>query len=196
MLRVFSNSTLDSVNKGLGLTQALIKEVLEFFPGDEDDGLIFHFLLMLLPTKQDKVLEESDGKLHSILTLGPGGGKMVLTLLEEVIGLQVSFIPIHVRELGLQRLFTRAFILLRCKNRRKSRRSRIQNGPEDLLEIIFQVLYYKRQSRNDRRSNGVSRGTWHGRGVIALSGGITSEFVFATKRKILRKSVASGKSSH
>ena len=98
MLGVFSNSALDGINKDLRLTQALTKEDLEFFSGDRDVSLILYLPLMLLPVKQDGILEESGGKLHLILTLGPGGGKMVLTLLEEVIALQISFTPIHVRE--------------------------------------------------------------------------------------------------
>ena len=87
MLTVFPNSAPNGFDKGLGLTQALIKEDLEFFPGDEDVSLILHLLLVLLSAKQGGIFEKGGGKWHSILTLGPGGGKIVLTLLEEVIAL-------------------------------------------------------------------------------------------------------------
>ena len=85
MLVVFPNSALDSVDKGLRLIRALIKEDLEFFPGDEDVDLIPYLPLVLLPVKQGNILEEDGGKWHPILTLCSGGGKMVLTLLKEVI---------------------------------------------------------------------------------------------------------------
>ena len=62
MLEVILNSAPHSVDKGLGLTQALTKKGLEFFPGDGDVNLILHFLLVLLPAKQGGILEESGGK--------------------------------------------------------------------------------------------------------------------------------------
>ena len=101
MLRVLSNIAPDNVNKGLELTQTLTKEGLEFFPGDGDVSLIFYLPLVLLPAKQGGIFEEGSGKWYPILTLDPGGSKIVLTLLEEVIALQVSFTPIHVEEPGL-----------------------------------------------------------------------------------------------
>ena len=56
---------------------------------------------MFLPVKQDGILEEGEGKCHQILTLGPGGGKMILILLEDVIALRVSFTLIYVYKPGL-----------------------------------------------------------------------------------------------
>ena len=96
MLGVFFNSTLDSVNKDFGLTQALTKESFEFFPFDENVNLILYFSLVLLPAKQVGIFKEAGGKWYPILTLGLSGSKMVLILQEEVIALQVSFILIHV----------------------------------------------------------------------------------------------------
>ena len=87
MLKVLPNSALDSVDKGLELIQALIKESFEFFLGDGDVGLIFYLLLVLLVAKQDNILKEDGGKWHSILTFGRSSGKIVFTLLEEVIAL-------------------------------------------------------------------------------------------------------------
>ena len=87
MLGVFSNSTSDGIDKGLGLTQALRKEGFKFFLGDEDVRFILHLPLVLLPAKQGGIFEEDYGKWHPILTIGLGGGKMVFTLLEKVIAL-------------------------------------------------------------------------------------------------------------
>ena len=63
---------------------------------------------------------------------------MIFALLEEIVALQVHFTPINVRETSFQRPLTWAFIVRsgggsqnRCK------RSRIKNGPEDLLEVIL-----------------------------------------------------------
>ena len=96
MLGVLLNSASDGVYKGLGLIQASRKKGLEFLPDNGDVSLIIHLLLVLLPAKQGGILEESGGKLYSILTFGSDGAKMVLILLEEVIVLQVSLTPIHV----------------------------------------------------------------------------------------------------
>ena len=85
MLELLPNSILDDINKGLGLTQALAKEGLKFIPGNEDVGFILHLWLVLLPAKQSGILEDVGGKLHPILTLCPGGSKMVFTLLEKII---------------------------------------------------------------------------------------------------------------
>ena len=96
MPTVFPNSVLDGVDEGLGLTQALAKEGLKFFLGDWGINLILHLLLILLLAKQGGIFEEGGDKWHPILIFGPGGGKIVLILLEKVIVLQVSFIPIYV----------------------------------------------------------------------------------------------------
>ena len=87
MLRAFSNIAPNGVNKSLGLTQALAKKSLEFLPGDGDVSFIFNLPLVLLPANQSGILKECSGKWHPILTLGLDGGKIVLTLLEEVIAL-------------------------------------------------------------------------------------------------------------
>ena len=196
MLGVFPNSAPDRVNKGLGLTPGSTKEGLEFFPDDKNVSLILHLLLVLLLAKHRAILDDDSSKWQPILTLGPGDGKMVLTLLEKVIALQVSFTPLHVCKSGLEKSLIRAFVLLRYKNQRKSRRSRIPNGPDDLLEFVLWVLGYRRQNRNDRQSNSKNKGTWHGKGIIALGEGSASELIFAAKRKILRRNAASGGLSH
>ena len=96
MLGVFSNNAPDGVDKSLGLTQVLTKEGFKFFASDGNVCFIPHFPLVLLPAKQGNIFEENCGKWYTISTLGPNGGKMVLTLLEEIIALQVSFTPIYI----------------------------------------------------------------------------------------------------
>ena len=87
MLGVLLNNVSDGIDKGFGLTQALAKEDLESLSGDKDVRLIFNLPLVLLPAKQSGILEKSGSKWHLILTLGLDGGKIVFTLLEEVIAL-------------------------------------------------------------------------------------------------------------
>ena len=100
-MEVLSNNASDGINKSLELTQALAKKDLKFFLDNGDVDLIFNFPRILLLAKQGNILKEFGGKWHPVLTLGLGDSKMVLTLLEEVITLQVSFTPIYVRKLGL-----------------------------------------------------------------------------------------------
>ena len=51
MLGVFFDSKPDSINKSLGLTQAFIKEDLEFPPNDRDVCLVLYLMLVLLPAE-------------------------------------------------------------------------------------------------------------------------------------------------
>ena len=85
MLEVFPNSAPDGVNKGFGLTQVSAKEGLKFLSGDGDVSFMLYFPLVFLSAKQGGILEKSGGKWPPILTFGPGSGKMIFTLLEEVI---------------------------------------------------------------------------------------------------------------
>ena len=127
ILKVFSDNIPDSVEEGLRLTQALTKEDLEFLLGDKYVNLILHFLLLLLLVKKSGNLEECSNKWYWLLTFGPGGSKIVLILLKEVISFQVSFNLIYIQESGLHRLSTRAFVLLRgwYKSGKRKKRSKI-----------------------------------------------------------------------
>ena len=91
---------------------------------------------------------------------------MIFALLEEIVALQVRFTPIDVREPSFQRPLTWAFIVRsgggsqnRCK------RSRIQNNPEDLLEVILRVSNHgevggaRSSKQSDNRCNSGSRST-------------------------------------
>ena len=96
MLIVLSNSALDSIKKDLGFAQTLTKEGLEFFPGDENISLIFYLLLVLLPAKQGYILKKNSCKEYPVLIFDINDYKIVLTLLKEVIILQVGLTAIHV----------------------------------------------------------------------------------------------------
>ena len=113
MLKVFSNSASDNIDKILGLIQALAKKGFEYFLGNGNVDLIFLFPLLLLLIKQGGIFEKDGGKWHLILTFGLGSSKMVLTLLKEVIALLLSFILMYVWESGLPPLFIKAFVLLK-----------------------------------------------------------------------------------
>ncbi len=57
---------------------------------------------MLLPAKVDLVPEEGGRKRNSIWPSGSAGGKMVLTLLAEVVAFHVGPTAVDVRGLGLE----------------------------------------------------------------------------------------------
>ena len=96
VLEILPNSTPNSVDKSVGLTQASTKEGFKFFPVNGNVSLILRLPLVLLPKKQDDIFKEDDNKWYPILTFSLGSGKMVLILQKQVIALQVSFIPIYV----------------------------------------------------------------------------------------------------
>ena len=137
MLGVFPNSAPDGIDKSLGLTQALTTKGFKFFLGDGDVNLIFHLLLVLLPAKQSYFLKKNGGKWHLIFTFDLSGSKMVFTLLEKLIALQISFIAIDIWELDLQKPPTRTFVLLGYRSQRRSKKSRIRNGSEDPPKVIL-----------------------------------------------------------
>ncbi len=57
---------------------------------------------MLLPAEVDSVPEERGRKRNSVWPGGSAGGKMVLTLLEEVITFHVGSTAVDVRGFGLE----------------------------------------------------------------------------------------------
>lgn len=67
------------------------------------------FLHVLLLTRVDPVPKERGSKKNLVSALGSGSGKVVFTLLIEVIIFHVRFITIHIQKLGLQGLVLRFF---------------------------------------------------------------------------------------
>ena len=131
---------------------------------------------------------------------------MIFALLEKIVALQVRFTPINVWDPSFQRPLTWAFIVRSGSgSRNKCKRSKIQNGSEDPLEVIFRVSNHgevggaRSSKRSDNRCNSGSRNMWRGRGsdatVTSLGGGSANELVFAVVR-ILAKTATSGGLSH
>ena len=90
--------------------------------------------LVLLPTEVDTVPKEGYCKRNAVGAFGSGGGKVILTLLTEVIAFYVGLTMIDVRWSGLQWLLTGAV--------RGS--SGFEDRPEDLLQIFFCIFSNKR----------------------------------------------------
>ena len=53
--------------------------------------------LILLPTKTNAVTQKRDRKKNAVKALGSGGGKMILTLLAEVVTFHVRLTTIYIR---------------------------------------------------------------------------------------------------
>ena len=98
MLKVILDSALDDVNKSLGLAQALAKEGLKYFPADKDVSLVLYRTLVLLPLEQGGIFQEGRRKQNLVQACGTGSGKVIFPLLEEIVTLQISFIPINVQK--------------------------------------------------------------------------------------------------
>ena len=62
MLGVFFDSTPDSINRGLRLTQALRKEGFEFFSDNENVVLIPQLAVILLQAKQSGIFPKIGSK--------------------------------------------------------------------------------------------------------------------------------------
>ena len=75
----------------------MTKEGLKLLPGDGNCVFSLMLPLVLLPTEVDTVLKERCCKGNAVGTLGPGGGKVILTLLTEVITFHMGLTTIDVR---------------------------------------------------------------------------------------------------
>ena len=120
----------------------------------------------------------------------------------------MSFTLINVWEPSFQRPFTWAFIVWSGGNnggQNKYKRSKLQNGPKDPLEVIRQVSNYRGVggARSNKRSNNrcssgnksMCCGGSRGATVATLGRGSLSKLIFAIVR-ILAKTATSGGSSH
>ena len=163
---------------------------------------------MLLPLEQGDIFQEGSRKRNSVWARGTGNGEVIFALLEEILTLQVSFTPLNVWESSFQRPLTWAFRVQRGGDnggRNRCCKSRIQNGPEDPLEVILQVSNHRgvggaRRSKrsNNRyssRSKSTCRGESRGATVATLVRGFASKLIFAVVR-ILVKTATSGGLSH
>ena len=75
----------------------MTKEGLELFPGDGDYVFSLMLPLVLLLTEVDAVPKERCCKENAVGAFGSAGGKVILTLLTEVIAFHVGLTTIDVR---------------------------------------------------------------------------------------------------
>ena len=130
---------------------------------------------------------------------------MIFALPEEIITLQVSFTIINVEEPSFQRPLMWAFRMWGGDNNRGRNRYwrfKIENGPKDLLEVIFRVSNHRGVSRarsskrSDKkcssRSKSTCRGKSRGAMVATLDSDCASELVFAVVRILARTAINGG----
>ena len=98
MLGVLPDSAPDGIDKSLRLAQALAKEGFKSLPANRYVSLVLYLMLMLLQLEQNGIFQEGSGKQNSVWACGTGGDKVIFALLEEIVTLQMSFIPINVQE--------------------------------------------------------------------------------------------------
>ena len=122
----------------------MTKKGLELFPSDRDCALSLMFLLVLLSTEVDAVMQKRCCKVNMVEVFGPSNSKMILTLLTKVIIFYVRLTTIDVRGFGLQWLLTGIV---------RGGSLGFEDRPEDFLQILFYILSNKRLN-----SRGVSWG--------------------------------------
>ena len=93
----------------------------------------------------------------------------------------------------------------RCRSQKK-KRSGFKDGPDNPLEVIFQVPYHgevgkaKSNKRSDNRCNNRNRNMCRGGKraaiVAGLGRGFASKLIFAFKRSILARTATSERSSY
>ena len=75
----------------------MIKKGLKLLSGDKNLAFNFMLPLVLLPTDVDAIMKEGCYKINTIRAFGSGGGKVIPTLLAEVIAFHVGLTTIDVR---------------------------------------------------------------------------------------------------
>ena len=75
----------------------MTKKGLELLPSDRDYALSLMLSLVLLPTKVNAITQEEYCKKNTVRALGPGGGKVIFTLLAKVITFYMRLTTIDVR---------------------------------------------------------------------------------------------------
>ena len=176
MLRIFPNSAPNGVNESLVFAQALAKQGLKSLLANRDITLVLYLMLVLLPAEQGGVFQKNSCKQNSVWAHDTSDGKVIFALLEKIVILQVNFTLINVWEPSFHRPLTWAFIVGGGGNNRgrnKCRRSRIQNGPKDPPEVIFQISNHGRvggarsNNQNNDRCNSMSKSMYRGGSRIA-----------------------------
>ena len=80
---------------------------LELAPRDCDRAICVLISLILLLEEVDLILEEGHDNKNSVSPFSSSGGKIVLTLLTEVVLFYVGLFVVHVRGTGFQEIFLR-----------------------------------------------------------------------------------------
>ena len=186
----------------------MAKEGLESLSADRDVNLVLYLTLVLLLLEKGDIFQEGGCKCNSVQARGTGNGEVIFALLEEIVTLQVSFTLINIREPSFQRPLTWPFIVQSGGNdgdRNKCRRSKIQNGFKDLLEVILQVSNHGgvNGARNSKQSNNrcssgsksMCRDGSRDATVAIFGGDFANKLVFAVV-KILARIAMSERSSH
>ena len=101
MLKVFSNSISDDINKGLRFAQTLMKKGFEFLLSNKDISFVFYLTLVLLPAEQGGVFYKSSCKRNLVWLHGTSNGKVIFALLEDIIAFYISFTLVNVWEPSL-----------------------------------------------------------------------------------------------
>ena len=210
MLEVLLDSALDGIDKNLKFAQTLTKKTFKSLSADENVSLVLYFTIVLLPAEQGGIFQENDRKWNSIWACGTGSSKVIFTLLEEIVTLQVSFTLINIQEPSFQRPLTCVFIVRSCDNdgsrkrcrSRKRKRSSLKNGLDDPLKVIHWLPNHrgvggaKNNTRSDNKCNNGSRSMCHGESrsvtVAILGGGSASKLVFAVVRILARTLMSRG----
>lgn len=109
LLGFFPDFPSNAVKKCLRFSLIPLEKSLEFISCDQDCGLIFQLLLMLLHVKKGLVLEKRSCKRDIVWPFSSRCGKMIITQVIEVVELYMSFSSVDVGEPSFQKSFLQTF---------------------------------------------------------------------------------------
>ena len=106
---VLFDLTPETIHKDFQITQVFVQKRLEFLPSRWNQSFIIQLLLKLLLAEIYAVLKERCSKKYVVRFFCSGGGKMVFTLLTEIVAGHLVVILINIRKTCLERAFLRVF---------------------------------------------------------------------------------------
>lgn len=93
-----------AIHKSLGIPQISVKECFKLVLHDWDRVVCFLLPLMLLPVEVHLVPKEGRGKINLVSTFSLSGGKVILTLLIEIVAFHMQLTVVHIWEASFQKL--------------------------------------------------------------------------------------------
>ena len=147
---VLFNLSPVAVYKNSGVFQASAKKRFEPILGDQSNAVGVLLSPVLLSANIDSVLKERCVKKNLVSPLSSSGGKVVFTLLTEVVALHIRLFAIYAWKTSFQGFISRLFT--------GGESLSLQNNLKNVLQVFFGIFRDRKCSSRDNSNKKVSLG--------------------------------------